>query len=72
MIDEGLGIPQKELEKIGEPFYSTKENGTGLGIMVSNNIIKNNHKGSLEIHSEVNKGATFIIKLPFTPSLDDI
>ncbi len=40
LTDEGQGIPPERLAKIGEPFYSTKEKGTGLGLMVSYRIIK--------------------------------
>jgi signal transduction histidine kinase len=43
------------LEKIGQPFFTTKEEGTGLGIMVCRSIIEN-HKGVMNIESEVGKG----------------
>lgn len=60
--DEGCGIPETNLEKIGEPFFTTKENGTGLGMLVSQQIIEE-HKGSIEIMS--NKEGTIItVKLP--------
>ncbi|MCL7746790.1 ATP-binding protein [Halalkalibacter alkaliphilus] len=64
VIDNGPGIPKEKLEKIGEPFFTTKEGGTGLGMMVTKNIIKNNHQGALEVESEVGKGTTFHIRLP--------
>ncbi|MEJ9210944.1 ATP-binding protein [Bacillus smithii] len=63
VIDEGIGIPRELISRLGEPFFSTKEKGTGLGLMICQRIIKN-HKGSLEIDSEVNKGTTFTIRLP--------
>ncbi|WP_062052108.1 ATP-binding protein [Bacillus sp. JCM 19034] len=63
VIDEGCGIPNHVLERLGEPFYSTKEKGTGLGMMVSNKIIKD-HKGKVNIISEINKGTTIEIWLP--------
>jgi signal transduction histidine kinase len=64
VIDEGIGISETTREKLGEPFHSAKENGTGLGLMVTNNIIKNNHQGSIRVESQVNQGTTFTIKLP--------
>jgi PAS domain S-box-containing protein len=61
--DNGYGMPKEILEKIGEPFYTTKEKGTGLGLLVSYRIIKN-HEGSVECLSEEGKGTSFIIRLP--------
>jgi signal transduction histidine kinase len=63
VTDEGPGIPQELLKRVGEPFFTTKEKGTGLGLMVSYSIIEN-HKGSVEVTSNVNKGTTFSVKLP--------
>ncbi|MEH6943621.1 PAS domain-containing protein [Bacillus sp. JJ722] len=62
--DTGVGIPQNQLKKIGEPFYTTKESGTGLGLMISFKIIES-HQGKIEIESEQNKGTSFKIILPF-------
>ncbi len=62
--DTGCGIPPQNLKNIFMPFFSTKKDGTGLGLSICYNIIKN-HNGSIEIESQVNKGTTFIIKLPF-------
>lgn len=61
--DEGEGIDPELLQKLGEPFYTTKEKGTGLGLMVSYRII-DEHKGKIEVESEEGKGTTFHIKLP--------
>jgi two-component system, sporulation sensor kinase E len=61
--DEGIGIPEDKLKKLGEPFYTTKERGTGLGLMVSYKIVEE-HNGTIEVSSEVGKGTTFYIKLP--------
>jgi PAS domain S-box-containing protein len=63
IMDNGCGIPSQFLANIGEPFYTTKEKGTGLGLMVSYRIIKN-HKGSIVCESEVGVGTTFIISFP--------
>lgn len=61
--DTGCGIPKDILSKIGQPFYTTKETGTGLGFMVSKNIIEG-HSGTVHISSEVNVGTTIEIVLP--------
>lgn len=61
--DEGVGVPEEMLPKLGEPFFTNKETGTGLGLMVSQRIIQS-HKGSMEIRSEYGCGAEVTIKLP--------
>ncbi|CAM3736286.1 PAS domain-containing protein [Mesobacillus zeae] len=61
--DTGVGIPPDTLKKIGEPFYTTKKNGNGLGLMVSFKIIES-HNGKVYIESEQDKGTTFKIYLP--------
>jgi two-component system, sporulation sensor kinase A len=62
--DEGPGIGQDQLAKIGQPFYTTKEKGTGLGLMVSYKIV-DNHQGKISVNSEIGKGTLFEIMLPF-------
>jgi two-component system sporulation sensor kinase A len=66
-IDQGSGIPDYILHKLGQPFYTTKEKGTGLGFMVSKKIIEN-HQGSITIYSEENKGTTIELKIPLPKS----
>lgn len=61
--DTGVGIPQEQLKSIGEPFFTTKKHGNGLGLMVSFKIIES-HNGKVFIESELNKGTTFNIVLP--------
>lgn len=61
--DEGVGIPAEQLKKLSEPFFSTKKKGNGLGLMVSYKII-DEHQGTVQVESEVDKGTTFIISLP--------
>ncbi len=61
--DEGEGIPEHVLKRIGEPFLTTKEKGTGLGLMVTFNIIEN-HNGTIEVDSKAEKGTTFKILFP--------
>ncbi|MBO9596771.1 MAG: PAS domain-containing sensor histidine kinase, partial [Cohnella sp.] len=63
IVDQGVGIPEERLGKIGEPFFSLKESGTGLGLMVCNRIVEA-HRGKLGIHSVVGKGTTIEIALP--------
>lgn len=55
--DTGKGIREEDLEKIFEPFYSTRKGGTGLGLAISHNIIKD-HGGKIEVESTVGKGTT--------------
>ncbi len=63
--DTGTGIEKKELGKIFDPFYTTKDStlGTGLGLSISYGIIQN-HGGAIEVKSEPGKGTTFIVSLP--------
>ncbi|MFZ7943509.1 ATP-binding protein [Neobacillus sp. 19] len=62
--DNGCGIPKDRLSKLGEPFYSTKEKGTGLGLMTSYRIIES-HNGKINIESVEKVGTTVTIWLPF-------
>ncbi len=64
ITDTGSGIPQEILAHIQKPFFTTKKQGTRLGLMVSNKIIAA-HKGKLAITSERNEGTTISITLPF-------
>nr|WP_251030203.1 ATP-binding protein [Bacillus sp. ISL-35] len=68
--DEGEGIPADKIEKLGEPFYTTKERGTGLGLMVSFKIIEE-HGGTIEVESEPGHGTTFHLYLPITEETSD-
>lgn len=61
--DEGEGIPEDRIPKLGQPFFTTKEKGTGLGLMVSHKIISA-HNGSMEISSKLGEGTTVNITLP--------
>ncbi|MEB1808411.1 MAG: PAS domain S-box protein [Bacillaceae bacterium] len=64
IADDGSGMSNKQIEKLGEPFFSTKEKGTGLGMMVTKNIIKNHHQGNIHVESKLSVGTTFTIELP--------
>lgn len=61
--DTGVGIPKEDITKIFDPFYTTKEKGTGLGLTVSYDIIKKMN-GTLTVDSELGKGTTFTITIP--------
>lgn len=61
--DNGCGIPKHLIHRLGEPFYSLKEKGTGLGLMICFKIIEN-HNGTITIESEEGEGTTVIIRLP--------
>ncbi|MCR8660429.1 PAS domain S-box protein [Paenibacillus endoradicis] len=63
ITDEGIGMEEETLKRIGDPFFTVKENGTGLGIMVSQKIIETHH-GQMELTSQVNVGTTVKILLP--------
>jgi two-component system, sporulation sensor kinase A len=63
IADNGCGISQERLLKLGEPFYSTKEKGTGLGLMTSYRIIES-HNGKINIESIDGEGTTVTIWLP--------
>ncbi|MFD0959782.1 ATP-binding protein [Paenibacillus chungangensis] len=61
--DEGDGISEDQLSQIGQPFYTTKQKGTGLGLMVSYKII-HNHGGEITAVSQLETGTTMTIRLP--------
>ena len=63
--DSGPGIPPEVLEKIFEPFFSTKGEGkgTGLGLYISRNIIVE-HGGRIDVRSRIGEGSIFTIVLP--------
>ena len=61
--DNGIGISKENMDKISEPFFTTKQNGTGLGVLLSKEIISA-HDGTIEYESEENIGTKVIISLP--------
>jgi signal transduction histidine kinase len=68
--DTGTGIAPDALERIFEPFYTTKPRGkgTGLGLLVTRSIVLD-HGGAIDVHSELGKGTTFVIQLPRDPAV---
>ncbi|MGP4107084.1 ATP-binding protein [Virgibacillus sp. L01] len=63
IVDGGPGIPEEIIHKLREPFFTTKQSGTGLGLMITTQILER-HEGRLEILQNENKGSTFRIILP--------
>jgi len=63
IADTGGGIPQEQINRIFEPFYTTKKKGTGLGLMIVQRIVRD-HGGRIDLESRVGKGTTFRIWLP--------
>lgn len=68
-IDQGCGIPKERIPFLGEPFYSIKEDGIGLGLMTCYKIVET-HRGKIGIYSEVEKGTIVEIILPIYPLQD--
>lgn len=62
--DNGVGIPDAMIDNIFVPFFTTKENGSGIGLSLSKQIMQN-HKGTILVNSVLGKGSKFILKFPF-------
>lgn len=63
--DTGVGIDDKLIERIFEPFHTTKSRGTGLGLAITHKIIES-HQGEISVESEVGRGTSFILRFPAT------
>jgi two-component system NtrC family sensor kinase len=63
LTDNGVGIPEENLDRIFDPFFTTKPEGTGLGLSISYGIIENNG-GKIEVTSREGEGTTFTVMLP--------
>jgi two-component system NtrC family sensor kinase len=72
IIDTGCGIPDKDMPRIFDPFFTSKEvgKGTGLGLSVSHGIVRA-HRGAIEVESKVGQGTTFRVFLPVEPGATD-
>jgi signal transduction histidine kinase len=66
VADSGLGIPPEHLDRIFEPYFTTKEGGTGLGLALAQKIIAEHH-GDIQVEDHAGGGATFVIRLPLLP-----
>ena len=64
--DQGIGIPQKNLARIFDPYFTTKQKGSGLGLASCFSIIAR-HEGTILVESELGKGTTFCFYLPAAP-----
>jgi two-component system sensor histidine kinase HydH len=69
IADQGVGIPEENLERIFDPFFTTRAGGTGLGLSIAYQII-NRHGGHLSVRNNPNGGSTFIVVLPLSQSED--
>lgn len=67
--DSGSGIAPENINKVFDPFFTTKEvgKGTGQGLAIVHDIVVNKHAGAIDVESELGKGSTFLISLPFNP-----
>lgn len=63
VADTGTGIPEADLPKIFEPYFTTKDSGTGLGLTITFKIVKE-HRGEINVRSKPGQGSTFTISLP--------
>jgi two-component system cell cycle sensor histidine kinase/response regulator CckA len=66
VIDTGVGVDEETLPHIFEPFFSTKQKGTGLGLFIAHSIVRQ-HDGWMDAHSEPGQGSTFQVYLPAVP-----
>jgi two-component system cell cycle sensor histidine kinase/response regulator CckA len=71
LTDSGIGIPAEYLPKIFDPYFTTKDKGSGLGLATSYSIIKN-HGGMIEVRSEMGKGSTFLVWLPAVEAVKEM
>jgi two-component system NtrC family sensor kinase len=71
--DTGCGIPEANLQRIFDPFFTSKEvgKGTGLGLSVSHGIVKS-HGGEIKVESHVGAGSTFRIYLPIDAPMAEV
>ncbi|MGA2361598.1 MAG: ATP-binding protein [Candidatus Aminicenantales bacterium] len=63
IIDTGEGIPEENMDKIYDPFFTTKKGGTGLGLSICYSVVKS-HQGEIEVRSRVGEGTTVLVTLP--------
>ena len=61
--DNGPGIPAEDIPMLFDPFYTTKQKGTGLGLYISQKILAE-HQGSIEVDANLEIGTAFIVSLP--------
>ncbi len=69
IMDRGIGIPEQYLTKIFDPYFTTKDKGSGLGLATSYSIIKN-HGGVIDVKSKLGEGTTFFVYLPAVAAVE--
>jgi signal transduction histidine kinase len=69
--DFGKGIPRENLDKIFEPFYSTKRDSTGMGLAITKQMVERDFGGTIAVESDTHQGATFTVTLPLKSPIDD-
>lgn len=67
--DTGVGIPEEQVERIFDPFYTTRDGGTGLGLFISNKLVRR-HNGHIKVKSTLGEGSSFTVTLPL--SMDEV
>lgn len=74
IADSGTGIPDSIRSKIFDPFFTTKDvgKGTGQGLAIARSVVVNKHGGTIVVESEMGKGTTFLIRLPFNASSGNV
>jgi len=68
--DAGTGIAAEDLDKIFQPYFTTKEAGIGLGLAITERIVRE-HRGRIEVASEPGNGTTFTVVIPRNPRKED-
>ena len=61
--DDGPGIPPEDVPMLFDPFYTTKQKGTGLGLYISQKILAE-HQGNIEVDANLDVGTAFLMSLP--------
>jgi signal transduction histidine kinase len=69
--DEGSGIPEEHLNRIFQPFFTTKPQGTGLGLAITQRIVKE-HSGEIHVESKIGSGTRFTLSLPIFDHAADV
>ena len=68
IVDQGIGIPEEHLQKVFNPFFTTKQKGSGLGLSTSFSIVRR-HKGALQVESRLGGGTKIHVYLPALPEI---